>query len=37
MITKMKIKAYIINNLRINLLLEIDNLVLQEVVIDLIK
>ena len=37
MITKMKIEAHIIDNLRINLFLEINNLVSQEVVIDLIK
>ena len=37
MIAKMKIEAYIVENLKINLFLEIDNLVSQEVVIDLIK
>ena len=37
MITKMKIKAHIVENLKINLLLKIDNLVSQEVIIDLIK
>jgi len=36
-IAKMKIKADIINDLKINLLLEINNLVSQEVIIDLIK
>ena len=36
-ITKMKIKTYIIKNLKINLLLEIDNLISQEVIIDLTK
>ena len=37
MIIKMKIKTHIIENLKINLFLKIDNLVLQEVVIDFIK
>ena len=34
---KIKIKTYIVDDLKINLLLEIDNLVSQEVVIDLTK
>ena len=37
MITRIKIEAHIVENLKINLFLEIDNLILQEVVIDLIK
>ena len=37
MITKIKIKTHIVKNLKINLLLEINNLILQEVIIDLIK
>ena len=37
MIAKIKIETHIIENLKINLLLEIDNLVSQEVVINFIK
>src|SRR5436190_21609737 len=37
MIIKMKIKTHIIKNLKINLLLKINNLVLQEIIIDFIK
>ena len=36
-ITRIKIKAYIVKNLKINLLFEIDNLISQEVIIDFIK
>ena len=36
-ITRIKIKAHIIKNLKINLFLEINNLALQEIVIDFIK
>jgi len=36
-ITRIKIEAHIVENLKINLLFEIDNLVSQEVIIDLIK
>ena len=37
MIARIKIEAHIVENLKINLFLEIDNLISQEVVIDLIK
>ena len=37
MIAKMKIEAHIIENLKINLLLKINNLISQKVIIDFIK
>ena len=37
MITRIKIEAYIVENLKINLLFKIDNLASQKIIIDLIK
>ena len=37
MITRIKIEAHIVKNLKINLLLEIDNLISQKIIINFIK
>ena len=37
MIARIKIEAHIVKNLKINLFLEIDNLISQEIIIDFIK